>query len=141
MLICPQLLPPHLHEEIDSASYYSQSRQQPIDRNSAPGQDPLLKPRSLSGQPVRGQSLSTLPLRQAVRHQGDVSVAGTQSDFTPLRELQSLSGRHLDRPMSTYDDTASVRSGGFEATGAGHDASTPFGSDPVKASDMDLSIW
>ncbi|KAL1969250.1 hypothetical protein VTN77DRAFT_9442 [Rasamsonia byssochlamydoides] len=133
-----ELLPPHLHEEIDSASYYSQPRQAP----AAPP-DSLLKPRSVPGpsfssppKPALGPDLP-LPSPSAEEslkrgHESlqippsggstPVAIGGARSQFPsrgpspilpPIRALQSLPERNLNRPRSAYDDLATIRSSGF----------------------------
>ncbi|KKA22571.1 Homeobox transcription factor [Rasamsonia emersonii CBS 393.64] len=155
-----ELLPPHLHEEIDSASYYSQCRQyQQPERPPPP--DSLLKPRSVPGppfssppKPALGPGVQELPLPspsvedslkrgheslQIPPSSGSstpVPVGGARSPFNtrgpspilpPIRDLQSLPERNLNRPRSAYDDMATVRPRGLtqEFGGAGRDAFGP----------------
>ncbi|KAF3402853.1 Homeobox protein TGIF2LX [Talaromyces pinophilus] len=97
-----ELLPEHLHNEIDQAAYYS-SQSRPTDRHRTP--DPT-------------KSRSSLPYPHSSTASG--GGRGPNQILPPLRDLQS-SNRHHDRPMTPYDGAPS-RSG--SRAGRGYRTST-----------------
>lgn len=91
-----QLLPEHLHNEIDQAAYYS-SQSRSTDRHRTP------EPTSYN------KSRSSLPYPHSSATSGG-GGRGPSPILPPLRDLQSSSRHQHDRPMSSYDDAPS-RSG------------------------------
>ncbi|EED14961.1 homeobox transcription factor, putative [Talaromyces stipitatus ATCC 10500] len=98
-----ELLPEHLHKEIDQAAYYS-SQSQSTDRHRTP--DPSSYNKSISPLPYPHSSSTT----------GSSGRGRPNQLLPPLRNLQSSSRHHRGRPMSSYDD-ASSRSGSSSGRG------------------------
>lgn len=112
-----QLLPPHLHEEIDSASYFAQPRSQaphhppppphPLDRSSPI--DIHGKPRSVPP-PIQPPQLPPLATTPPSGGPPPFQSRGPSPILPPLRDLQTTPERFRERPMTAYDDSMSTRS-------------------------------
>ncbi|KAH8704148.1 homeobox KN domain-containing protein [Talaromyces proteolyticus] len=99
-----ELLPPHLHEEIERSS------------------DASFKTSSARSSGHRGQPLPLPSGEMRQMHPSGTSTPtpafssrGPSPILPPLRDLQSASGRHLDRPMSAYDNAPRSGRPGQEA--------------------------
>ncbi|KAL1971608.1 hypothetical protein VTN31DRAFT_2229 [Thermomyces dupontii] len=107
-----ELLPPHLHEEIDSASYYAQPRSQPHHRHPLDRSSPIDihgKPRPVPP-PIQPPQLPPLATTPPSGGPPPFQSRGPSPILPPLRDLQTTPDRFSERPMTAYDDTMPTRS-------------------------------
>ncbi|KAB8239461.1 homeobox domain-containing protein [Aspergillus alliaceus] len=95
-----ELLPPHLHDEIESTSYFS-ARQHSRERPTSANRDMASQPRPLSGdfgpiQPQLGRNAPQYPSR------------GPSPILPPIRDLQSLPERGANASTAPFPDTRAL---------------------------------